>query len=96
MANLNGWIPLCYAKEFSFNAEVVNYNTAQTRIVLNQVFTRELRLGRQSWDFLWINAGFVYPPVLSGVVTVREPLSNTDIPVPPLDTAPDGPVTVTS
>ena len=42
--NLNGWVPLCLAKDFSFNAAVINLAQAQTRIVLNQHLTKELRL----------------------------------------------------
>lgn len=90
--NLNGWVPLCYAKDFSFNAHVTNPESGETRMVINQHLTKELRLGRQAWDFIWVTGPFVYPPILSGVVTVRDPLSSTE-PPPADDTAPDGPVT---
>ncbi len=90
--NLNGWVPLCSATDFSFNAQVVNLNTAQTRIVLSDDATRQLKLGQRSWDFIWVTGASIYPPVLSGVVTIREPLSNTTF-IPVGDSAPDGPVT---
>lgn len=92
IANLNGWIPLCFAKEFQFTL-LTDTNLGQTRMVLNQGLTSGLRLGKQKWDFIWLTGGIVFPPVLSGIVTIRETLTpaqlNTEqeemaIEVPPL------------
>lgn len=92
--NLNGWIPLCFAKDFNFNAQVINLNLGQTRISLSHALTMNLKLGKQSWDFIWVSGGKVYPPILSGVVEVKEPLSDTTVLRTLVDdTAPDGPVT---
>jgi hypothetical protein len=85
--NLVGYVPLCFGKDFSFNCAVVNPAIGLTRIVLNQQTTKELRLGKQAWDWLWISGTTIYPPILSGVVTVRNPIS--DVSPPPLPDVPD-------
>jgi hypothetical protein len=75
--NLNGWVPICSAKDFSLNVRITDYSGGEVRMVLSQDATRNLKLGNQSWDFIWVTGGIVYPPVLSGIITIRESLSDT-------------------
>lgn len=75
--DLTGWIPLCFAKDFDFLVRVSDEQHGETRIRINKEATATFKLGTQHWDFIWLTGATVYPPVLSGTVTVREPLSDT-------------------
>lgn len=75
--SLFGWVPICFAREFSFNARVTDAQHGESRMVINKEATATIKLGRQAWDFIWVTGTNIWPPILSGVITVREPLSST-------------------
>jgi hypothetical protein len=90
--NLNGWVPLAFTRHTNLNPIVVDDPAlGVTRIGMNRAQTSELRLGKEAWDWIWVTGGTVYPPILSGTVAIRDPLSDTVPPLPAHETDPPPP-----
>jgi hypothetical protein len=75
--NLTGWVPFANATRFNLNARIFNAPAGITYLSLNEHESKALRLGADRWDWIWVSGITVYPPVLSGKILVRDPLSDT-------------------
>jgi hypothetical protein len=85
--DLTNWRPLAKSKSIDFHPVVYDPINGGTYIYLNYQETTGLPLGVEQWDWIWFNVvtGFVTPPLLSGTITIKEPILSSsnvvDVPI---------------
>lgn len=82
--DLSGYRAMASARSFDFNLVITDYRKGIVRMNLYASRTNKLKLGTEHWDWIWINniTGSVTPPLLSGSVEIKQPLSEIPPPVP--------------
>src|SRR5262249_15367822 len=92
---LNNWRPLAESLNINLGAVISNSANGETILSLSKVYTSNLRLGVENWDWIWerIDDAYRFPPFLAGKVQVKDPVSgiSTDT-LPPLPPPPDAPI----
>lgn len=86
--NLNRWTPAAQTRTgVSLNPVVTDVLGGVTKISLPRTTTAEMKLGVEQWDWVWTYQdpdpmidNVVYPPILSGQVTIAQSDTRT-IPV---------------
>jgi hypothetical protein len=76
---LNGWEPRAYSRHFNLNATVTDPAKGKTRMVLSQAQTSKLNLGKDTWDWVWVQTVAPYVvtrPVLRGTLEVKDPVTD--------------------
>jgi hypothetical protein len=73
--NLTGWTARAQSQNINLNPLITNAAQGITTLSLTATQTASLKLGVEEWDWVWSQNGTVYPPVLSGMVPIREPIS---------------------
>lgn len=85
--DLTDWRPYASTNKFVLNAQVTDPPNGVTQMVLSNEETTDMALGEQPWSWLFqqISTGAVLPPLLSGMVTVKQPTTKNNIPptIPP-------------
>ena len=81
---LSGWTPFCTTRHFNLNAVVVDPTQGITRIAMTRLQTVPLKLGTETWDWVWVNNfdTTITVPHLAGKIEVRQPLASTMRPLP--------------
>jgi hypothetical protein len=76
--DLTNWQPYAKSKQIDFQPIVTDAINGVTIIQLSRLQTQDLKLGNESWDWIWTypTGGpftVITPPVLAGVVQIKEP-----------------------
>lgn len=74
--DLTGWQPKAESLNIDLNPEITNAVSGITTLSLSRVETANLRLGVESWDWIWEHldpGAYRYPPFLAGKVPIKEP-----------------------
>jgi hypothetical protein len=73
--DLNGWLPYAKSQRIDFNPQIADSPGGVTTISLTKAQTKLLRLGVESWDWIWVYTpdGKEYPPILAGRVEIKDP-----------------------
>lgn len=85
-ANLSGWQIVAQSLNIDLNPSITDVESGETHLSLTKDDTAELKLGVESWDWIWQDENYRYPPFLAGKVEVKEPVSGTNgssAPIPP-------------
>lgn len=77
--NLSGWTPRATSLNINLNAVITDAVNGVTTISLTKLQTAGIKLGVESWDWIWENLTnpYRYPPFLAGKVPIREPNTTT-------------------
>jgi len=75
-----GWVPYARSINVDLLPVVTDYNNGIAQISLTRTQTFGLALGVEQWDWLWYREGdnITYPPILSGRVEIKEPVSEIE------------------
>lgn len=78
--NLLGWRPKARSLNIDLKPVITNASGGVTVISLTKTDTAALKLGVESWDWVWerISPPYRYPPFLSGRVEVKESLTGNN------------------
>lgn len=71
--NLTGWTARAQSLNVAFNVFVANAEAGVTGMNLTKAQTATLRLGKEPWDWIWENNGSRLPPILAGMVEIKDP-----------------------
>ena len=74
--DLTGWTPVAHSVNINLNAVVTDAVNGVTQISMTAAQTGSLALRQEAWDWIFQNInGQVSPPLLSGTLTIKEPIS---------------------
>ena len=79
--DLTGWTPFAQSLNINLKPLVTDAPNGVTQIALSRIDTENLRLGTESWDWIFQNIdGTTLPPLLAGQVTIKEPTTQAFVP----------------
>ena len=89
---LTGWSPLAMTRNgTNLNAVITDVENGVTQITMSPAQTGNLKLGTVNWDWVWFFNDVPQPPILTGSIPVKEPLTNISAPLPPSPPPPPAP-----
>jgi hypothetical protein len=89
------WQAVAQSLNINLNPSMPDGENGVTQLALTRAQTASLKLGVESWDWIWQRplGTYRYPPFLSGSVEIKEPVSGTNGSAPPV-LPPDPPVAI--
>jgi hypothetical protein len=79
--DLTGWTPYAQSTNINLQPVITDYTGGITTIGLTATQTSDVKLGTEQWDWIWVGPdGFDYPPILSGLLPIREATSRIILP----------------
>jgi len=90
------WQAVAQSLNINLNPSVTDGAGGVTQLSLTKVQTANLKLGLESWDWIWQRplGEYRYPPFLAGKVEIKQPTSKSQGSLPPIGLPPDIPVAI--